>query len=370
MKIRVLHVLNGLGHGGAEAFVMNMYRNMDREKVQFDFLVRSEDNSNYEEEVKRLGGKIYITASFPKNIIKNWMETVSFFRTHQEYDVVHVHANSLLYLLPLKLAKRYGVKCRIMHSHSTRSEKKFYSFIHNFNKKRVKRYVTDCFACSKKAGKWMFDCQFEVVKNAIDTKKYIFNEDMRNKIRNELAISNKYVIGHVGRFTYPKNHRFILEIFEKILKYRNDVILVLVGDGELKEEIEEKAKAKGIFNEIIFTGNKENVCDYLNAFDVFLFPSNFEGLGIVVIEAQASGLPCLVSDVIPEEAIITENVTKKSLNDSSEEWGKVITQQVIRERPNMYQEIKNAGFDMEDSVKDMEEFYLKNAYNRRKEIKE
>lgn len=359
MKIKVLHVLNGLGHGGAEAFVMNMYRNIDRDKIQFDFLVRSTDNSNYEEEVKKLGGRIYVTAPFPKNAIKNWIQTKSFFSTHQEYDIVHVHANSLLYLLPLKLAKKYGVKCRIIHSHNTRSAKKIYNIIHDFNKTRIKKYATDCFACSKIAGEWMFNSHFVIIKNAIDTNKFSYNRHMRNELRKELKISNKFVIGHVGRFTYQKNHIFLIEVFKEVLKCKTDAILVLVGDGELKNDVYEKVKKLGIADKVLFAGAQKNVADYLNVFDVLLFPSYFEGLPIALIEAQASGVSCVISDTISDEILVTDLVYRKSLKSEAREWAEeIINLDNAHERRSRYQDIVDAGFDMNHSVQVLQNFYL------------
>lgn len=359
MAVKVLQVLNGLGHGGAEAFVMNMYRNIDRGEVQFDFLVRSTDNSNYEEEVKQLGGKIYVTAPFPKNVIKNWTETKYFFKIHRDYDIVHVHANSLLYLLPLKLAKKYGVKCRIIHSHNTRSAKKVYNILHNYNKRRVKKYTTDYFACSKIAGEWMFNSHFNIIKNAIDTNKFRYNRNMRNELRKELNISNKFVVGHVGRFTHQKNHAFLIEVFKEILKCKNDAILVLIGDGELRSEVYEKVRKLGIEDNVVFCGSKGNVADYLNIFDVFLFPSYFEGLPIALIEAQASGIPCVISDTISDEILVTDLVHRKSLKSEAREWAEeIINLDNGYERKDRYQEIVDAGFDMNHSVQELQNFYL------------
>ena len=359
MAIKVLQVLNGLGHGGAEAFVMNMYRNIDRDKVQFDFLVRSTDNSKYEEEVKRLGGKIFITSPFPAAFWKNYKETKKFFREHTDYDIIHVHANSLIYLLPLKLSKKYGVKCRVIHSHNTRSAKSIYKIIHDYNKKKIEKYATQCFACSSIAGKWMFDGEFDIIKNAIDTNKFTFNQETRNKVRRMLKIDDKFVVGHVGRFTYQKNHKFVLEIFREIVKLNPNAVLLLIGEGELKTEVAEKANLMGIDEKIIFLGTKDNISDFLNSFDVFIFPSFFEGLPIALVEAQASGVPCLISDVISNETIVTDVVKKKSLEDSVQDWAKEAINWALKtERKNMYQEIVDSGFDMSSAVKTLENFYL------------
>lgn len=357
--IRVLHVLNNLGYGGAEAFIMNIYRNIDRDKIQFDFLVRSHLNEKYEEEIKKLGGNIYITSPFPKKIIKNYKETKQFFKeNYKKYNIVHVHANSLLYMLPLKLAKKYEIRTRIIHSHSTQSQSIIFKIIHKFNKIRINKYANVFFACTPDAGKWMFKTNFSVINNAIDIDKYKYDSQVRVKIRKELNIQNKLVIGHVGRLTKVKNHLFLLRIFKEILKINNNAMLLLVGDGELKSELEKQCYELNIEKKVIFLGNKSNVNEYLNAMDIFVFPSLYEGLGISVIEAQCSGLPCIVSENIPKEAFLTDDIHVISLTTPIEQWvNKILKYSCNYKRLDISRTVAEAGFDIKNNAKKIQQFY-------------
>ncbi|WP_010200274.1 glycosyltransferase [Bacillus sp. m3-13] len=203
--IRVLHVLNGLGSGGTESFIMNIYRNIDRSKVQFDFLIRSTKDNLLKNEIEKLGGKVYITSEFPRHFIKNYREINEFFKRNKDYNIVHVHANALMYVKPLKIAKKYGVNCRIIHSHNTQTANNpLYKYIHHWNKRFISEQATDFFACSKMAGDWMFNNSYKVINNAIDVNKFQFNEEKRKKVRELFKLENKFVIGHIGRFTYQK----------------------------------------------------------------------------------------------------------------------------------------------------------------------
>ena len=214
--VRVLHIINGLGSGGAESFLMNMYRNIDREKIQFDFLLRSEENM-YKDELEKMGSKVYVTASFPKHFMKNYCETKKFLKEHK-YEVIHVHANALLYLTALILAKKEGVKCRIVHSHSISAKYPVLKIIHNFNKNLLHFWATDYLACSEDAGKWMFKKQYTHIKNSTDLDKFRFNRRKRECVREELGIDEDvFVIGHIGRFLPVKNHSFILSVFKSII---------------------------------------------------------------------------------------------------------------------------------------------------------
>nr|WP_321302571.1 glycosyltransferase family 1 protein [uncultured Trichococcus sp.] len=360
--IRVLHVLNGLGSGGAESFIMNVYRNIDRSKVQFDFLIRSNDDNVLLGEVESLGGNVYITPKFPRHIFKNYKEVANFFKDHPEYHIVHLHANALMYLKPIDVAKKNGVRCRIIHSHNTQTADNFlYNYIHKWNKKYISKKATDFFACSNLAGTWMFENEYKLINNAIDVGKFAFDICSRNRIRKEFDIENKFVIGNVGRFTYQKNHDFLIDIFNAIHKINKNAILMLVGVGELIEDIKLKINLLGLQNSVIFAGVRKDIPDVLCAMDVFVFPSHFEGLGITLIEAQASGLHSLTSaDVVPSEAKVTELLEYIPLDTSCEEWAKaVLKYQNGYIRGNTYDQIKSAGYDIGELAKKLEDYYLK-----------
>lgn len=282
--IRVLHIITGMGYGGAEAFIMNMYRNIDRKKVQFDFLLRS-NQMIYGDELEKMGSNVYYTASIPKHFVKNYFQTVRFFKEHK-YSIIHVHANALLYTSALKIAKRAGVKCRVMHSHNASL---FYSKtkpIHMHNKKRIERLATHYFACSDSAGKWMFNGDYSIIRNGIDTKRFAYNEDSRRRIRRELNIpDDAFVLGHTGHLTYVKNQMFAIDVLSEIHKAGKKAYLVLVGEGDAENELKQFANQKAVNDYVVFTGGRTDIPDLLSAFDLFVFPSIYEGLGISVLEA-------------------------------------------------------------------------------------
>lgn len=362
--IRVLHVFSCLNRGGAETMIMNLYRNIDRTKVQFDFIEHTSEPCDYDDEVKELGGKIY---RFPRYTGKNhfkyknaWNE---FFQEHSEYKIIHGHIRSTAAIY-LKIAKKYGL-ITIAHSHNTSSGTGFQAIVKNILQYPI-RYIADYFfACSKSAGEWLFGekiCNsdnFFILKNAIDTKKFIFNEDIRAKKRRELQIEDKLVVGHVGRFHTPKNHNFIIKIFYEIQKQVPNAVLLLIGDGELRPKVEKQIEVLGIKDKVILTGVVPNVNDYMQAMDVFVFPSLFEGLPVALVEAQASGLPCVVSDVITREVAITPYIKYVSLNLSPEEWAKevLISSRGIQ-RYKCAEMIVKAGFDVVQVANDLCSWYI------------
>ena len=360
MPIRVLHVLNGLGRGGTEAFIMNVYRAIDREKVQFDFLVRSTENSAHEEEVQALGGRIFITPSFPRHFLQNKKAVKKFFEEHaSEYEAVHVHANALMYVEPLKAAKKAGVKKIIMHSHSNQAFNPIYKLLHLINKKRIGKWATYSFACSRSAGEWMFRKDFTVVNNGIRLEKFDFSPTTRDKMRKELGLQDAFVVGHVGRFVVVKNHAFLLDVFKEVKKEKPTAKLLLVGDGALRAQIEESAKEQGLSDDVVFTGNVPNVEDYLQAMDVFVLPSKYEGLGIVLVEAQTSGLPCVVSTNVPDEGFLDGMVEMLSLDEGKIEWSKrVLKDRKVDKREGKVGLFKEKGYSVEATAKFLQEVYL------------
>lgn len=359
LPVRVLHVITGMGSGGAEALIMNVYRNIDRKKVQFDFLLRSEEDL-YFEEIKSLGGKVFIMPSFPRHAWKNYIETKKFLESHKEYSIIHVHGNALIYMNALLIAKNKGIPCRVMHSHNTQTRRPIYRIVHEFNKLFIENIATDYFACSNVAGKWMFkNKQYKLINNAIDVEKFLYNEEYRKNIREELHLEGKFVIGHIGRFLYSKNHEFIIDIFKKVFDQNSDALLVLVGSGPLEQRIRNKVKELGLSNNVIFTGVRSDVYKLLQAFDLFLFPSYFEGLPVTLIEAQASGLRCIVSSEVSDEVKISELVDFIDLQQPLEYWvNEILKNSLGYERQNMYDQIKSSGYSIKEMAGDLEEFYL------------
>lgn len=369
--MRVLQVVTHMERGGLETMLMNYYRSIDREKVQFDFLVHRQERAAYDDEIEALGGRIYrLPRLVPWSISYN-RTLDTFFGEHKEYCIVHVHQDCLSSVI-LKAAKKHGVPVRIAHSHTANQDKNIKYLIKLFYKRFIPRYSTDLFACSKQAGDWMFSgAHFQVLKNAIETNLYRFNSATRERVRKDLGISeDTMVVGHVGRFSPPKNHDFLVNIFAETLKIESDTRLLLVGDGELRSRIEEKVRALGIAEKVIFTGVRSDVPDLMQAMDVFLFPSLYEGLGIVLIEAQAAGVPCVISNSMPEACDITNLISRCDLAEDLKVWVQAICGHKVSVHGDMFSEIantrgddalqaiRNAGYDIKSNATWLQNYYL------------
>lgn len=357
--LRVLHVVTDMNRGGLETMIMNYYRNIDRKKIQFDFLVHRGYRASYDDEIESYGGKIYrLSRLIPWS--KNYIKMLdAFFQEHPEYKIVHVHQDCLSGVI-LKVAEKNGVPIRIAHSHSSSQDKNLKYLIKLWYKRWIPKYATQLLACGKEAGDWMFEGQpYQVLNNAIDAKKYKYDLKIREKMRQQLQISgDTKVIGHVGRFSEPKNHSFLIDIFQCIHEENKNTKLLLVGDGELYNQIQEKVKKYGLEEAVIFTGVRADVTDLMQAMDVFLFPSLYEGLPLTLIEAQAAGLPCIISDKVPIECAITNLVQQVSLNSDKKKWASVVLETTC-ERKEMYLEICEAGFDIRKNVRKLQEMYVR-----------
>ena len=358
--VRVLHCLVNMNRGGAETLIMNIYKSIDRDKVQFDFFTSNE--GVFDEEIKKMGGKIYRIPYITKvGPIKYAKSVVAFLKEHSEYKIIHSHMDKMSGLI-LREAKKAGVPIRIAHSHSTKSEG---NILNRLTKAYYAKYIGNCathkFACSKAASQFLFKNEEDVIilKNGIQTELYKYDENTRKKIRLELGIDDKFVIGHVGRFSEPKNHIFLLEIFKKVCEKNENSILCLVGNGVLEKRIKNYAIELGIEKKVVFLGIRSDVFRLLNAFDVFCFPSLYEGLPVTVIEAQTSGLKCVVSDVITREVDITENVEFVSLKEDAAVWAKKIPEGICFDRKDMTEIVKLAGYDITTTTNRIEKLYLK-----------
>lgn len=360
-KKKILHVLGGMGRGGAPSFIINNMLKMDSHEFQFDFLVRK-DNCAFYKEIEAHGGEVYVVPDFPKHLVQNIKETVGFFDKHfGEYHVVHIHANALLYMLPIRLAtKKWNCKV-IIHSHNTQSNVSALSFLHYFNRKFSIPKECLRLACGKEAGKWMFgDREFEVVNNAIDTADYRYSDSKRKIIREELGIGeDTFVVGNIGRFEYAKNHQFMIEVFSELLKLHNNSLMVLTGQGSLLEEIRKKVYELGISDKVIFTGVRSDSNLLYSAFDVFLMPSYFEGLPFTLVEAQAAGTPCIISNDITTEVDVTNLVTRLKLSDSPNIWASKINSMVMPSNRGDYQNrVAESGYDTFVTAQRLQEIYL------------
>lgn len=359
--VRILHIVTHMNRGGLETMIMNYYRFIDREKIQFDFLEHRQDRAAYDDEIEEMGGRIYRMPPLNPFSPLYRAKLKTFFQDHPEYRIVHVHQDCLS-SVALHTAKTCGIPVRIGHSHNSSQDKNIKYPIKLLFKRFIAGSATDLFACSKDAGNWMFSgADFFVLNNAIEAKRYIFQEKKRVQMRELLRLEpNELVIGHVGRFSTVKNHPFLIEVFAEINKKR-PAKLLLVGDGELRIAAEKRVRELGLSNRVIFTGVRNDVADLMQAMDVFVFPSKYEGLPVTLIEAQAAGLPCLISDGVPAECIKTDLVQQLFLADGAEKWAEAVMEAGKIERRNTYQEIVAARFDIVENAKWLEELYIEKS---------
>jgi len=348
--IRVLHCVAGLDRGGYEAFIMNVYRNIDRSKIQFDFLYSFD--GVYTEEIRKLGGKLYqipfITQKGPFVYRKAVMD---FFKKHPEYKIVHSHMDKFSGLI-MREAKRAGVPVRISHSHSVANAGLFiYRVVKNFYGTMIKPNCTHRFACSKEAGQWLFGNRDDilVVKNGINLDDFTVR-DTRDR--------EKFVISCVGRLAPEKNHSFLLDVFSEVYKQRPDAQLVLAGTGSEQESLEKKAEALGIGAAVDFMGDCDKVYELLHRTDVMCLPSLFEGLGIVFVEAQACGVKCVASDRVPQEAKVSDDIIFLPLEKGAKYWAEQILALDTTVRNDNHKTISQRGYDISEVSRKLQEFYI------------
>ena len=359
--IRILHMIGSLEIGGSQAMVINLYRAMDRSKVQFDFIVDHPDRMALEETVKALGAKIYVVPTFVgTNIVAVTKAWNKFFQEHPEYKILHSHVRSYASVY-LPIAKKYGLKT-IIHSHSTSNGSGLKSLIKATLQYPLRFQADYFFSCSKEAGVWLFGKRIVssdrhyIVKNAIDAGAYRCNEETRKNYIQDLGLDDKVVYAHVGRFHPAKNHSFLLRVFKRIYSVCPNAILMLVGDGELRTDIERQIDELGIREAVILLGNRHDIPKVLQAADFFLFPSLWEGLGIVAVEAQAAGLGCICSDQVPRLVKVTENCQFLPLDEDA--WVKAALD-ASKERTDTYEQIVDVGYDVHTTAKKLQEFYVK-----------
>jgi len=370
--IRVLQVVGLMNPGGIETLIMNLYRNIDRNKVQFDFLTHKGLDGIFDDEIRRLGGRIY---KMPQ--IRNGNKTYyfrlfiyiyalkEFFREHKEYHVIHGHmTNTAAIYMPI--AKKFGnVTCCIAHSHLTQARPGMAGKVTDFLHRLVPSVATDYFACSEMAAHWIFseeDIQnghVTIMKNGVNVEKFCYRPDISAMVRAELGIEGKLIIGNVARFKKEKNHIFLIDIFQALHKIIPDSLLVIVGEGELMQEVKERVKRLGLEDVVMFLGVRQDVDRLMQAMDVFLLPSLYEGLPVVGIEAQASGLPVFTSTEVTIEMDITGHVKFLSLELSASQWATEILKCIkTYQRFDVSKQITQNGYDIKNTAEFMQEFYL------------
>ncbi|PEU09348.1 glycosyltransferase family 1 protein [Bacillus sp. AFS014408] len=361
--LRVLHVVVNMNRGGAETLIMNLYRNLDQSKVQFDFLTCKE--GVFDEEIVKLGGKVhripYITDIGHVRYLKA-LDT--FFASHQEYRIVHSHMDKMSGFV-LRSAKKAGVPIRIAHSHSTSSEggvaAKMYKW---YAGKFILPCATHLLACSNAAAQWLFATKADttkVLKNGIECDKFAFSTKIRKEVRKELQLhQDTFVVGHVGRFAHPKNHSFLIDVFAELIKLKPDSILLLVGDGLLRSEIEKKVVELNLERNVRLLGIRSDIERLLQAFDVFVFPSIHEGLPVTLVEAQGAGLPCVISDAITKEVDLGMNLVEHFPLTDTTIWIEKIKNIAIRNSTrNISDQIfSQKGYDIKHTAELTQDFYF------------
>lgn len=286
---------------------------------------------------------------------KAWKDILK--RLSSTHKIIHGHMYSTASIY-LKIAKKFRFYT-IAHSHNTSNGSGIQAKIKDFLQRSINKYADKKFACGVDAGKWLFkNDDFEVINNAIDVAKYAYNSEIAKNVRKDLNIAGKFVVGHVGRFDYQKNHEFLTDVFYEIQKLREDAVLMLVGDGSLKANIQAKVDHLGISDKVLFLGVRNDVPTLMQAMDVFVFPSHFEGLSVVLIEAQAAGLPIFTSTAVVSETNITNTISFINLNDNAEYWANIIFKISNKRLENVSKILTNYGYDITKSVSSMQEFYL------------
>ena len=363
---KVLQIVGGLNRGGLETLVMNVYRNIDRSEIQFDFLIWN-NCYDYVPEIESLGGKVIKIRNRRDgfNLFKKDLET--FFKEYaNEYIAVHYHAPNLSIIEPLIYAKKYGIKKRIIHSHSSGiSGSKIHYLIHYFNKTRVAKLATVFLGCSEKSLKWMYGgtkCleRAQMVNNGIDTSLFHYNKSVGEEVRKEFRIQHdEIVIGHIGRFCQVKNHAYLVNIFNEYHKVNNKSKLMMVGEGLLIDEIKTKVSSLGLDSSVIFTGLRTDIPRMLYAMDVFVLPSFIEGLPLTLVEAQTSGLPVICSVAVSKDAALTDKIKYISIKEDTKVWSDAITNILNSyERKEQSSVIKKAGFDIVETVEKLKQLYF------------
>lgn len=358
--IRILQCVNDMHRAGLETMLMNYYRHIDRTQIQFDFLTHRPRKSDYDDEIISLGGRVYHAPRlYPQNYPKYFKWMRNFFAEHPEYKIVHSHIDVMSYL-PLLAAKKVGVPVRIAHSHNTALEKDFKFLLKQYFRKKVNSVATHRFACGEAAGRFLFGKKsFEIIPNAVEAEKFYFDEAVRKQKRRELAIENKFVIGHVGRFCLQKNHEFLINIFDVVQRMAPDAVLLLVGVGEKLEQIKKQVFALGLETKVQFLGNRSDVNELYQAMDVFVLPSLFEGIPVVGVEAQFSDLPCLFSDRVPREVKFNRKSKFVDLDERSKFWANEILKTYGRGvRSKATQDIINSKYNINNSYIILQKCYI------------
>lgn len=358
--VRVLHVVTNMSYGGLENLLMNYYRCIDRSKLQFDFLTHVDIHQDFEEEIAALGGRLYRLSRLNPLSPGYLKELTGFFQAHPEYKIVHSHLNCMS-AVPLRAAKRCGVPVRIAHAHTSSVNRNLKMFLKLLYRPRIPRYATNLFACGEKAGDWMFGGKpYTIMRNAIDAAAFRYDPAVSQRVRQALGIGSSFVVGHVGQFRTEKNHLFLIDVFAELLHRCPDSRLMLVGKGPMMEPARQKADALGISDKVLFLGARADIPELMQAMDVFVLPSLYEGLPVTMVEAQAAGLPCIKSSVVTDECVVTRFVKSLPIEEPKP-WAEAILTEQNTPRTDSLAEIRASGYDTNEASQGLTKFYLESS---------
>ena len=361
--IKILYLVGGpMSLGGIESFIMNNIRLFDTNKFKIEFVIDGYDSGIHDQEILNMGMKIYNVPNRGRHPISNYKQIDSII-ANGNYDIIHSHLDAMG-AIALKIAKKRKVKVRIAHSHNTRhlTNNVLKWFLNEIARFLIKFYATDYIACSSLAGKWLFGKkkikkhQVKIFPNAIDYEKFIFDEEKKKEIKKEYKIEDKFVIGHIGRFDYQKNHKFLIRLIKKINSKKKNTLLVLIGDGHLKNKIKSYSRKLSIENNILFIDALKNIYDYYKIFDIFCLPSNLEGLGIVLVEAQANGLKCIASTKVPFEVNILGKVDFISKNKINLWVNHIVNTSKYDRKVNIV-DIEESGYSIKKQSEELQNYY-------------
>ena len=371
--MRILQVLGSLEIGGAEVMLMNLYRHIDRSQVQFDFVIHTTEHCFFEDEISRLGGRIYRVPRFSGfNILQYMRAWKEFFQNHPEYQIIHSHVASSS-AIHLGIAKQFDLYT-IAHSHSVKMFHGIKGLMDRFFSYPTRWIADQFFGCSKVAGLARFghkivdSCKFTTIKNALDVNRLGYSPDTREIYRKQLNLDGKFVIGHIGRFDAMKNHAFLIRLFNLVHERQPNATLLLIGDGEQRAVIESLIRKLSLEDVVKVLGTRSDVVELLQTMDVFVFPSIAEGLGISVIEAQATGLQCVVSNSVPNDVKITRLVTFLDLRDPMDVWAETIINYAAGHKRSSHTDaLTDNGYDVIMTAVYLQAFYL-DAMNEDKRV--
>lgn len=362
--VRVLHIVGAMYPGGMENFIMNLYQRMDREKVQFDIAVHMRRENDYVERIREMGGIVYELPRLTRKPLSNLRQLYRIVKDNR-YRVVIRHTSNAL-VAPQLLAARMAGACTICHSHTETDPQQF---VHRLGRLMMGISAKEKFACSEKAGQWMYGKKkFRVINNAIDIRKFSYKPEAAERIKREFGLGDGHIYGHIGNLCYPKNHRYLVSVYKELSELDPEAVFFCVGDGELRAEVEEEIKRLGMEGRIILTGTRKDAEAFMSCFHVMIFPSRFEGLPLTLIEAQAAGLQCLISDHITQGVVVTDGLVERmSIEEEPKAWAARAFAMAnfaagnSKSRECQYTSIAKAGYDMETLAKWYEEYFLKLA---------